>query len=590
MPIEPFDKHYSRTLDSLKSLPSTIADVWLFEPRPARLAVERSLAETGRTLRIHSAYKCLLHSVLEQDLFVDAIAVTIRYPVVEHDEPLRFRLECYPLQDLFSHIDIQFLAVDHCGDSLPAYQLSIRTETEQFELSIAVPVRWKAHPAGRQLLVASGWMQSSDGQSVPMVTDYEQLYDDICAYLQVMPMTPMHPSEPGGPFFDQLDVCVTAPFQDEPMPVGNEAISLAEALHEEIYFTAIEIFQQRLGLPPMSRELKPGQVVPRISRGETVSLSIRANQARLAVDRDQAGCPVLSQATHWLYPSQVKSCLNQIDGQPILAMSRQGRVVEGRIVRNGVLPEQAMLAISGAQHANESSGVIGALRAALDLQQTGKLAFTVCPVENVDGYALYHSLCLENANHMHHAARYSAGGNDLTHGEGMFESAIRHNAYDLLPARVHVNLHGYPAHEWTRPLSGYVPQGFSRWTIPKGFFLICDYADESQLTLATQVLDAALEALYEFPEMMAVNRRMLRSYESVVGSLDFELYRDCIPYTLTQRPREPYSISLITEAPDESIYGEDFRIAHEAQYRVIMAVAELLASQVIPPIDDAGWA
>lgn len=144
---------------------------------------------------------------------------------------------------------------------------------------------------------------------------------------------------------------------------------------------------------------------------------------------------------------------------------------------------------------------------------------------------------------------------------------------------MHVNLHGYPAHEWTRPLSGYVPEGFSRWTIPKGFFLICDYADENQLALARQVLDAALQALCEFPEMMAVNRRMLRSYESVVGSLDFEIYRDCIPYTLTQRTREPYSISLITEAPDESIYCEDFRIAHEAQYRVVMAVAELLAGQ-----------
>lgn len=123
-----------------------------------------------------------------------------------------------------------------------------------------------------------------------------------------------------------------------------------------------------------------------------------------------------------------------------------------------------------------------------------------------------------------HALAYTASGNDLTHGGGTFESAIRQNAYELLPARVHVNLHGYPAHEWTRPLSGYVPEGFSRWTIPKGFFLICDYADENQLALARQVLDAALQALCEFPEMMAVNRRMLRSYESVVGSLDFEIY------------------------------------------------------------------
>ena len=89
--------------------------------------------------------------------------------------------------------------------------------------------------------------------------------------------------------------------------------------------------------------------------------------------------------------------------------------------------------------------------------------------------------------------------------------------------------------------------------------------------------DAALVALYEFPEMMAINRRMLGSYKSAVGSMDFKLYRDCIAYSLTRRCRDQYPISLITEAPDESVYGEDFRIAHEAQYRVVMAVAEVLS-------------
>ena len=576
MLIETLEKQYSRTLDNLDSLPLGITDVWLFEPVQARRAAQLALAKKGHAIRIHSAYKTLLHAVLERHLFDDATAATIQFPVVAGDEPLRFRLECYPLQALFSNIDIQYVPVELQRDELPFYKLTIHTAIGKTEVVIETPVKWKDHPSGRSLLVATGWMKYGEGQSSALMTDYEHVYDDVCTYLQETPLIPLNSSEPEGPFFNQLNVRVTAPFQDQVLSVGNEAISLAEALHEEIYFTAMEIFQHRLGLPPLSRELQPGQIVPRICKGESITLSISVDQDDLTLDHDQAGCPVLSQATHWLSLSQVRTFLMQVEGQSIQVSSRQGRIVEGVLVEKSDAKASAMLAISGAQHANESSGVVGALRAAQELQKREDISFTVCPVENVDGYALYHSLCQDNANYMHHAARYTSGGNDLTHGGEKFESAIRQHAYKLLPARVHVNLHGYPAHEWTRPLSGYIPAGFSRWTIPKGFFLICDYEDESHLALAKRVLDVALCALYEFPEMMSINRRMLRTYASAVGSLDLEIYRDCIPYTLTQCSRSPYAISLITEAPDESIYGEDFRIAHEAQYRVVMAVAGLL--------------
>ena len=581
MAIVPFDRTYARTLDELHKLPPDITDVWLFEAGMARQAAQLALEKNGRIIRIHSAYKSLLHTVLEQRLFDNADAVTIHYPVVENDEPLRFRLECYPMQDLFPDVDFTFLPIPHNGEHLPAYRLIICAATAKTEHVMEVPVRWKDHPSGRRLLVASGFMKQDNGKSVPMATEFEQVFDDICSYLDTMPLNPLKATEPEGPFFDQLDIRVSGPFEDQPLPVGNEVISLAEALHEEIYFTGIEIFQRRLGLPALSRNLKPGQIVPHIHNSDSISLSISAAVPQLSLDRDQSGCPLLEQATHWLYPSQVRSHLQRINGQPIEAISRQGRVVEGRVVKIDGLPDSARLAISGAQHANESSGVVGALRAALELQQAGMLSFSICPVENVDGYALYHRLCLQNAHHMHHAARYTAGGNDLSHGDGAYESAIRKEAMQALPAQVHVNLHGYPAHEWTRPLSGYVPEGFSRWTIPKGFFLICDYATKDDLALARRILDAALQALYDFPELMAINRRMLRSYERIIGSLDFELYRDCIPYTLTHRYREPYPISLITEAPDESVYGEDFRIAHEAQYRVVMAVAAVVSDSKI---------
>lgn len=69
--------------------------------------------------------------------------------------------------------------------------------------------------------------------------------------------------------------------------------------------------------------------------------------------------------------------------------------------------------ISGGQHANETSGVVGALRSAQALQareNTGNKAhFALIALENPDGYALHRELCSQHPHHMHHAARYSAG-------------------------------------------------------------------------------------------------------------------------------------------------------------------------------------
>jgi hypothetical protein len=145
-------------------------------------------------------------------------------------------------------------------------------------------------------------------------------------------------------------------------------------------------------------------------------------------------------------------------------------------------------------------------------------------------------------------------------------------------AVIHVNLHGYPSHEWTRPLTGYVPDGFAQWTIPKGFFLILRHAPD-RADLARVILEAALDALAGFPELVAQNRRMLDLYGRYVSQRSFEVHRGAIPFTVTPTADPDYPVTLITEAPDETIRGEDFRIAHEAQYRTVRAVAAALATR-----------
>ena len=557
-------RDFIRTIDAL---PGKATAAWVFEgPSARRVAQARARAE-GRDLRLRSAYKTLLHEVLEQGLLDDAPRATIHYPVVEGCPEDRFRLECYPLHALASHCEIAFAPRPHEGGGLPAYEI----ETPEARHVVPVPVRWVEIEDGSRALAACGWVEDGQGgRHLP--TEYEAIYEAVCKHLRAMPLDPLSPDEPDGPFFDRLEVIVELPYEDQVLPVGSEVISLAEAMHEEIYFTALEIFQERLGLAPGQRSVKAGQVVPLVRRGDAPRLQIRTVQAEPALDRDQPGRPALDTATQWLYPAQISAHLGAIDGTGYSTRSRQGRLVEGRHVTGR---GAARLAISAGQHANESSPMVGALRAGRDLAAEGDVSFTLNPLENPDGYALFRELCADNPRHMHHAARYTASGADLSHGAGRYESAIRDLAHARLPAEVHVNLHGYPSHEWTRPLTGYIPRGFGQWTIPKGFFLILRH-DAAQESLARAVLQAGLEALAAFPELAAQNRRMLDLYRRYVGAESFEVHGGCIPFTVSREAEALYPVTLITEAADETIGGEDFRIAQEGQYRVVRAVAGML--------------
>jgi hypothetical protein len=555
---------FDRTIDTL---PEDATAAWVFEGPSARRAAQARARAEGRDLRLRSAYKTLLHEVLEQGLLDNAARATIHYPVVEGCPEDRFRLECYPLHALVSHCEIAFAPCPHEGEGLPAYEI----ETPEARHLVPVPVRWIELDDGAWALAACGWVEDGQGGR-HLHTEYETIFEMVCAHLRAIPLDPLSPDEPDGPFFDRLEVIVELPYEEQVLPVGSEVISLAEAMHEEIYFTTLEIFQERLGLAPGQRSVKAGQIVPLVRRGDTPRLNIRAVRAEPALDRDQPGRPALDAATQWLYPAQISAHLAAIGGVAYAARSRQGRAVEGRhVVGRG----PARIAISAGQHANESSPMVGALRAGRDLAAEGEVSFTLNPLENPDGYALFRDLCADNPRHMHHAARYTASGADLSHGAGRYESAIRDLAHARLSAEVHVNLHGYPSHEWTRPLTGYIPRGFGQWTIPKGFFLILRH-DPAQEALARAVLQAGLDALVDFPELMAQNRRMLDLYRRYVGAESFEVHAGCIPFTVGREAEALYPVTLITEAADETVGGEDFRIAQEGQYRVVRAVSDML--------------
>src|SRR5690606_15311595 len=180
----------------------------------------------------------------------------------------------------------------------------------------------------------------------------------------------------------------------------------------------------------------------------------------------------LDTATAPLSAEQIASELAAIGGKSFTATARSGRQVKATHVAGCDIP----IMISGGQHANETTGVVGALRAAKFLAKRPVAHFTIAtlgevralraakfrtkrpgahsplaPSENAEGYALHQRLRQDNPRHMSHAARYTALGDDLEYrsaenaGPYLFEKAIRTAAQAMTSARLHVNLHGYPS-------------------------------------------------------------------------------------------------------------------------------------------------
>lgn len=542
-----------------QEIPSAAKTVWLFESRQYR-----EQRATANGIQVKSAYKTLLCEIRERNLLVGESSVTIYYPSVVGDESLRFRLECYPLDSLYPECHIQYCAEEQQAEEGVFYRLVFADGRAE---RVFVPVRWRDKSNGQRELCASAWVEYHNGHSEAINSPYEDMYNEACDYLQSLPLIVCQQG------LESLVFDIELQGEDEPLGIGHESLCLAEALHEDLYFSALEIFQHRLGLSSGDRTLKPGQILPVVRYGQQNSLSIRVEQWVEVEDIPvcKAGLD-LSNIDRPLSFAHLQAEFKALKGVCFNANSQQGRPLFGASFNTHL---ERGLALSSGQHANESSGIVGSLRAARQLLKEGALAFTYRPLGNPDGYAAFLKLCEISPRQMHHAARYTASGCDLAYGD-VPERTFADEARKKLPqALVHLNLHGYPAHEWTRPLSGYVPRNFSRWTIPKGFFLIMRY-QPAYKALAEEVLQVAIDAVMSHAEQVSMNKTMLFRYLGTVGEVDFPIANDVVPYSITEYPNQDYPIELITEAPDETVQGDWFRIAQESHYRVVMAVAKWL--------------
>jgi hypothetical protein len=572
------ERTYPRTLSTfVRDLPARVqsgetVEFWCFEDEAARRGAEAALKGKGVSARIRSAYKPLVHAFLEELPRDGLAAVRIAMPAIAEAVDGRFALEAYPLSALIGDASLAFEPGSHGRDHVVTL---IGRDGRQSRHTVFAPNVVRTDHTGARILAPSGWLRIGRPGEPPRI-DEAVACEVETLFLDVMAAVAAYPFGATEPQFERLVIEAAIPAIRRALGYGDEVADTVEALHEELYFSLLEFFARRSGRKDGARDLRPGQIVPLIRDADgsaTVSVRIESFAADFASEDD--GRP-LEMAEAPLSPVRVAAALTALGGASFAARSREGRPVAGAYFDG----EGPAVAISGGQHANESTGVVGALRAAAALKTKGR-RFAVTPLENPDGYALFHRLRRDNPAHMHHAARYTALGDDLGHrwdatGE-VFELAARRQSLARSGARLHINLHGYPSHEWTRPFTGYVPRLFGLWAVPKGFFLVVRHEEAWGAFARAFIERLAHRVATELPDMVALNACQMAAYRAHVGRIPFDVIAG-IPCQIGGATRATADVELITEYPDETIAGAAFRLGHECQFRAAVAAAEIFAA------------
>lgn len=266
--------------------------------------------------------------------------------------------------------------------------------------------------------------------------------------------------------------------------------------------------------------------------------------------------------------------------------------------------------VSCRQHANEATSTNAAFAWLTDLLHDGELLrfanVVVHPLENPDGARLHAALCSLAPNHMHHAARYTAFGADLqseprVRGETIAESRLRHASAARWRPLLHLNNHGYPAHAWVRPQTGFVPLGFEDWSLPVGHLTIVSTHGNDEGAASALRTTLAQDVAHALRADAGVRRR---TYRQVARSLRYRpfanvpfVYHQGFPFWLNHRPRlEPPAesapraalaplVTVITEVPDETVAADDWLACVRAHVAVNGAVVRALLGWLRSDVD-----
>ena len=306
------DRRFPRSLDALvarfgrEAMRGTELQAWTFDDAPARRAAEARLARFGVAARLRSAYKPLLHAVLEE-VDRDGLArMRVRYPIHPAAAPNRFRLETYPLAALVGDAEVAF---EPAAAPALSYGVDLAwTDGRRRRIDVFAPNRVHADPVGEPALSPTGWLRVGAGAP----EDGDRLETDLEAlFAAAVEAVGAQGWRGEGPFFGELNLSATLPFAERRLAVGDETVSLQEALHEDLYFSLLEVFGAAAGLKRGARGMRPGQIVPDV-RHAPGDLRLRIETRPLSVEEPEGWEGPIDEARAPLSAAAVRRALDAL--------------------------------------------------------------------------------------------------------------------------------------------------------------------------------------------------------------------------------------------------------------------------------------
>lgn len=293
----------TRVIRSLKKNRPVVMEVRLNEPpdiraqleREARAAlIEAGVAEGGTSVNVLSAYKqgySWLHDVVRPALVGKAVEqITIRFaeigppPEWPHQAmytPTRWLLELRPIDEVLARelrLDLKQIRFQKMPIGSPTYEVIVTGKDggeilrQTFEPKFVLRSYFDLFPNYEKVRVTTGWITATvAGKRVVdqrIITDVERFWDHYqgktlpAIYDYVMELHEGKPRNEGVPHFGEFVVDLTLSEPDYQVGVDKARISTLEAIHEELYLSALHFFDL-LGRFAHGQELTyPGRVIP----------------------------------------------------------------------------------------------------------------------------------------------------------------------------------------------------------------------------------------------------------------------------------------------------------------------------------------
>ncbi|WP_040977836.1 M14 family metallopeptidase [Oceanobacillus jeddahense] len=262
--------------------------------------------------------------------------------------------------------------------------------------------------------------------------------------------------------------------------------------------------------------------------------------------------------------------------------------------------------IETGHHANEVSSMpaVAELMDEITEQYSSILKnvnLVIIPRANPDGTELHNRMIADNPEWKHHAARYNAVGleySDVRYKDTIFgEGNVVPKIMNRWAPDVVIDNHGVPSHEWTQPFAGYhIPPRFhmSYWIPNSMIYGIARMLNEKRYPGHAVVLDRITHGIQQkvkqssnIQDMNHYWRERYKKYgnQFMPKLFPIELMEELIFYKWTtetdasstsaiSRFPEWVSADLISEAADETVYGNALEICKEGQKRFNLGAIE----------------